>query len=124
MNDTHVYLISEAGDEGPIKVGISHGPRKRLLGFQTANPFELRIVHSFPMPSRAIAKEIERSFHETQKEHRLRGEWFDLSAGDALVILCMAISSALHYKCPDLSADKLELCFEKCGLNAAYGLSV
>jgi hypothetical protein len=116
--DTHVYLISM--DEGKsIKVGISDSPLTRLSTLQTANPSTLRMVFSFAMPSRKIAAAVERAFHETQREHSMRGEWFNLNPEEALLILCMLIESGLRCFCGNLTREEYSLCIEKCGLNAA-----
>lgn len=122
--DTHVYIIAAAGDVGPVKVGISNAPYGRLFTLQTASPLELRLIHSFPMPSRQIALDVERMFHETQACHRIRGEWFNMGPGTALLLLVMGIDVALHYHCPDFDDAMKAACLDKCGVTAARALMV
>lgn len=121
MKDIHVYIIS-AGESGPIKVGISHSPRARLTEFQTSSPLDLTLVHSFPMPSRDIAMDVERMFHDVQKKCRVRGEWFDLKPWEAVWLLMIGIECALHYNCPGFTEEEMDACFGRCGIHSARSL--
>ena len=117
--DTHVYVIS-AGADGPVKIGISNSPHGRLSGFQTSSPVSLTLVHSFAMPNREIALQIEGMFHDTQKHRRVRGEWFDLKPMDAVYLLAMGIEISLRHNCHDFDEQMLNACFQKCGVHAAF----
>lgn len=88
--DIFVYLIATKSDSGPvapIKVGVSGTPEARLETLQTASPYELELVAKLTFPSREWAMQFEGCFHYTQREHRLRGEWFDIPPWRALAIL-------------------------------------
>lgn len=66
----HLYFIGS--DTGPIKIGSSANPEKRLKALQTSHPYKLRIL--------AIARgEARREgiVHCQFAAHRLEGEWFD-----------------------------------------------
>jgi len=64
-----LYFI-RSGD-GPIKIGVSVDPKKRLKGLQTAHPFKLELLC---VVSGAGRKESE--YHQRFAEFRLEGEWF------------------------------------------------
>jgi hypothetical protein len=82
-----VYLICSEVDgklQGPCKVGISDKPDKRLRQVQTGSPSKLVIAFAFRIWNRRFAQVFEAAFHAAHEDHRLNGEWFDLSAKDAL----------------------------------------
>lgn len=115
MKDCCVYIIAknDAGEPStPIKVGIADNPTKRLRNLQTAAPFDLMLVHHFPMPSREIASFIERAFHSTQSNRNIRGEWFDINFVQAMQLMCMNVRAALITKAPELSPEYLRLTLE------------
>jgi hypothetical protein len=76
-----VYLVQ--GDPGtPIKVGLAtSGARARIAGLQTGNPQELRLLHIL-----AGNRTLEWNLHTRLKEHRVRGEWFDIPADELVFI--------------------------------------
>ncbi|MGZ9106250.1 MAG: GIY-YIG nuclease family protein, partial [Rhodoplanes sp.] len=41
QNRQYVYVIGEKGGNGPVKIGVSRSPKKRLRGLQTSCPFKL-----------------------------------------------------------------------------------
>lgn len=66
-----VYFI-QAGDDGPIKIGVAEKPMKRLAELQVASPVELNLL--------AVMKggvDRERRLHTKFAEWRLHGEWFE-----------------------------------------------
>lgn len=67
----YIYFI-QAGCTGPIKIGRSHDPYRRLDGLQTANPEKLSLLAAFPVDD----KINESSLHCTFDHLRIRGEWF------------------------------------------------
>ena len=64
-----LYIIRSAA--GPIKIGVSQSPAKRLKQLQTAHPYKLEIACIVPGGAR-----LEISYHERFAAHRLEGEWF------------------------------------------------
>lgn len=122
MNDDHyLYIIAKKCDDvgliGPVKVGISNNPKKRLATIQTACPFPVDLVYVFACPNREIALQMERMFHQTRRDKCLYGEWFDYSPRQATVILCLAFHVAL--KCNLSDDDLIEQSLEFCGVRAA-----
>ena len=69
-----LYAI-QAGDDGPVKIGIASRPWERIATLQTANPVRLRGLAAW----RGSAAE-EAALHKLFAEDRLEGEWFKPSA--------------------------------------------
>jgi hypothetical protein len=65
-----VYFI-QSGDNGPIKIGISHNPKSRLTELQTAHHDKLRILKVVDGDERR-----EGGLHSKFEKYRLNGEWF------------------------------------------------
>lgn len=65
-----IYVI-QVGVDGPIKIGISRDPARRLRELQQSHPEQLRLALTF----RGLALE-EKLLHEEHADLRLRGEWF------------------------------------------------
>jgi hypothetical protein len=66
-----IYFI-QRGEDGPIKIGISNNPFKRLETFQTASDEKLHIRGVF----RGTTAD-EALLHQKFAAQRLRGEWFE-----------------------------------------------
>lgn len=66
-----VYAI-QAVDGGPVKIGWSEKPEKRLGQLQTGHHSELRVVDSFPATQ---AHELQ--LHTLLAASAIRGEWFE-----------------------------------------------
>ena len=71
--DGWVYWIG--GDTGPIKIGWSKDPEKRLKQFQPGSPVELRVIYRV-----AGTYNDERRWHNELSNERLHGEWFKRGA--------------------------------------------
>jgi hypothetical protein len=65
-----VYFI-QVGDDGPVKVGWSADPSKRLAQLQTSHPDKL-YIRGVTIGSAFT----ERDIHARLAAHRLNGEWF------------------------------------------------
>lgn len=65
-----LYFIGS--DEGPIKIGVSVDPTKRLKGIQTSYPYKLQILALIPDGGM-----MESEYHARFAAHRLHGEWFE-----------------------------------------------
>lgn len=66
----HCYFVG--GDEGPIKIGFSQWPARRLKQMQGHSPVPLRILASI-----TGGAEREQHYHRRFSAARLRGEWFE-----------------------------------------------
>lgn len=66
-----IYAI-QAGEDGPIKIGLTEGPpARRLATLQQGNPAELQGLAAW----RGLKVE-EKVLHEEFATARIRGEWF------------------------------------------------
>jgi hypothetical protein len=119
--ETHyVYIIGEIrGDKiaGPVKVGISQTPFGRLSTIQTGNPRKLAVACAFAIPSRDIARTLERAFHYVKSDLRLEGEWFDMSIIDAVSAMCGNIRAMLNSF--EIGGHDVALILEMTGVLAA-----
>lgn len=64
------FLQAETG--GPIKIGWSSWPERRLSYFQSFYPFSVRFLGL-----RLGNRVDERCLHLSLAAHRIRGEWFE-----------------------------------------------
>lgn len=70
-----VYFIKRGVRRGPIKIGFSAKPKKRLAQLQTSHPDQLILLGTVPgTPS------LEQEIHQRFKHIRLGGEWFSPTA--------------------------------------------
>lgn len=66
----HVYFI-QGVDGGPIKIGRSQDPKRRLRALQPGSPAELRLLCTIPGTAG-----VESALHCELADWRLHGEWF------------------------------------------------
>jgi hypothetical protein len=78
----YIYVIA-ADSAGPVKLGISFDPDRRLRELQTASPVTLNIHHREPVNA-SLVKTLEKILHRDLAHHRRRGEWFGLSVEEAI----------------------------------------
>lgn len=117
-DDVFVYVIAiRYGHEikAPVKIGVSAKPKSRVAELQTASPFELVLVRQFCFPNREIALGVEDCFHQTQKRHAMRGEWFDMAPHDAVIVLNLHVRWHLEMYCPSFSEDDRALALQLIG---------
>jgi hypothetical protein len=78
----NLYVIA-ASDQGPVKLGISNDPERRVRQLQTGHAAPLYLFHSEPIEQAFL----ERRLHKDLAHVRTRGEWFDVSVSDAISYL-------------------------------------
>lgn len=88
LPDGFVYFI-QAGS-GPIKIGSSLDPARRLNDLQTAHYEKLALLATVRVPSLSIML-VEGWLHEVFSGSRLQGEWF--SPTESLVSLAAAMAN-------------------------------
>lgn len=81
----HIYFI-EAGDGGPIKIGVTKDIDKRIKQLQPGTTAPLRLLASIPG-----SHADERTLHRYFAVERRNGEWF--SGGGAVRAFAMSIPS-------------------------------
>jgi predicted GIY-YIG superfamily endonuclease len=79
-----VYVIQAANNT--CKIGISIDVEKRIRDLQRTSGKFLKLVRSFET-SRESMRDVESAAHAHFHEHRVSGEWFDLSPDDAVEFL-------------------------------------
>ena len=86
----HVYVV-EGG--GLVKIGITADVKSRLNAMLVGSPTDIALVGSIAVARRrAIA--IEAQAHEYFRGRRVRGEWFRITATEALDFLVRAETEA------------------------------
>jgi hypothetical protein len=71
LPDTRFVYFIQDGENGPVKIGLSNEPDKRISKLQTGNPRELFLRHVIP-GDRAVENQLHKRFEPA----RIRGEWF------------------------------------------------
>lgn len=73
--EKRVYFLKPIGMDGPIKIGCSGTPERRLKSLDIWSPFPLELLCSAPGEN-----DSERAAHWHCRDARLHGEWFTASA--------------------------------------------
>lgn len=76
MRQNRLYIIKHPA--GPVKIGLSEQPRRRLQTIQQYSPFQLELVATFDVPQGMKGHRREAEIHEELSVFNIRGEWFDL----------------------------------------------
>lgn len=70
----YIYFMKPEGMDGPIKVGCSSKPARRLVGLSVWSPFPLEIIAVAPGDL-----STEKMIHDHYAEERWHHEWFHAS---------------------------------------------
>lgn len=79
----HFLYVIGASDSGPVKLGISANPDRRLRALQTGHPERLRVFHRESVPPDK-APLFERLLHRDVGYLRTIGEWFNMTVEHAI----------------------------------------
>lgn len=93
-----VYIIAPVVDgkySRPVKVGHAKNPYARLGSIQTGSHQTLEVAATFEFPSKRVACDVERSFHDVLADKRVRGEWFDMDTLSAMRSICTCVRVGL-----------------------------
>jgi len=71
--------IGQVGDDGPVKIGISSDPERRIKELNTGSAVKIVLRGFFICGSWLIARMLEASVHAALAAFRLNGEWFNVS---------------------------------------------
>lgn len=93
-----LYSVYVVGGEGirPVKIGRAKDMKARLASLQTGSPHELYVFGLHGKMTRDEAIAIEASVHKALETKRLRGEWFDIAADEALDLIWQHINSRVY----------------------------
>lgn len=78
----YIYIIASNKD-GPVKIGRSNNPDRRLKQLQTGQDKTLYIFHKELVADDEI-NQMERAIHKTIGYKRAKGEWFHVSVDEAI----------------------------------------
>lgn len=84
-NSGFVYFI-RAGRTNSVKIGYAKNVEKRLATHQTSSPHKLELIGFLPG---TIADESD--WHDRFRDHRIRGEWFELAMDLRCAINALAL---------------------------------
>lgn len=76
----YVYVMQSAS--GLVKIGVSKNVSARLKSLQASSGLAIKLVTTFGPLSRAIA--LERAAHALLADKREHGEWFSVTANEAV----------------------------------------
>lgn len=74
MTTRYVYFIRPVGLDGPVKIGCSEAPKRRLASLMSWSPLELELVAAVPG-----GFDLERNIHECFSDLHSHREWFKAS---------------------------------------------
>ena len=85
----HVYVVDD--EAGGCKIGVSAAPYLRLADLQRERKAKLRLIAVCQCPT-GRAWTVERRAHRLLADRRLAGEWFDVSAEQAIEAVSRALA--------------------------------
>jgi hypothetical protein len=77
-----LYVIA-ADPSGPVKLGLSGNPEKRVRQLQTGSALPLVLFHVEEVETSKV-KIAERALHRLLGHKRMTGEWFNMSVDQAI----------------------------------------
>lgn len=80
---TCLYAIG--GEQGPIKIGFSDRPRTRIGTIKNASPVKINFMAVYDVGN--LHRQIEQTVHTVLREERVNGEWFEITAEEALAAI-------------------------------------
>lgn len=98
-----MYIIG-ATTSGPLKLGISAFPDRRVRQLQTGHADRLHVLHTEPVPPDR-ARLYEKLLHRDIRHHRTHGEWFNLNLENAKLHIQFTL---IHYDVDNL-VEKVRL---------------
>lgn len=93
-----MYLYAIGSPNGPIKIGVSSNPLKRHVQIQTACPFPVSLIHTELSRSKDEAFADERFLHDFLTDKHAHGEWFMISAQEAIEHVRDAVGYGNHFR--------------------------
>lgn len=81
--DSYIYVVS-LSEMGPVKIGYSASPERRLKQLQTGQASKLSLNYTEAISGDRV-RMMEKILHETNRHRRISGEWYDLTVEDAIL---------------------------------------
>lgn len=88
----YIYIIRA---NGLIKIGKSSEPDSRVKQLQTAMPYEIELLFKVQTDDMTW---LERETHWALQEHRIRGEWFDVTPEQAQAAIETALPDSVRWQ--------------------------
>lgn len=89
-DESHGFVyFARAGDSGPIKIGWSKNPRRRIADLQTGASGRLKLLAVL-----CADRSLEELLHVLIEDRRIAGEWFDQFAV-SMILRCPSIKKLL-----------------------------
>ncbi len=82
----HIYVIS-VNENGPVKIGSSKNPNRRLKQLQTANCSSLILYYQTEITYDLNIKKLEKLIHKDINYLRTKGEWFNINVNKAISVI-------------------------------------
>lgn len=105
-----VYFVKHNG-MSPIKIGMtsSEAPSNRLESMNTYSPYRIEVIGVIRTES---PLKLEQKIHKMLKEHRLNGEWFDISIDKCNQLIYWFTNSTPKYDYIEMYYDDLLECID------------
>jgi hypothetical protein len=84
--DTNFLYVIGPENTGPVKIGFSKHPEKRVKELQTGSSEKYVLHHKVEFEDKK-AKLLEALIHKMISYNRVKGEWFNLCPADAILEL-------------------------------------
>ncbi|HMN36269.1 MAG TPA: GIY-YIG nuclease family protein [Hyphomicrobium sp.] len=94
-----IYVIRS--EPGPVKIGITGNVSRRLSYLRTASAVPLHLAYAGE--TEADVESVERQVHSILAERRMSGEWFNVSAQEAVEAVLQSANDL------DIDLSKLEI---------------
>ena len=98
MSERFLYVIAHIRNRqmsGPVKVGVTGTPLRRLEQLQTGSPHQLVLLHAFRCDV-ATAGRCERLIHKAFAPRNAVGEWFDVDPLYAVIAAAFLVSANIE----------------------------
>lgn len=91
MSSRQGYIYGVAGEDGPIKIGLSTNLHLRIQTLRFQYHKELAVVFYVPVDAEHL-KGVEKLAHHVLRDKHVEGEWFYVGHDDALAAVHEAIN--------------------------------
>jgi predicted GIY-YIG superfamily endonuclease len=106
----YIYIIASNAN-GPVKIGRSADPQKRLKQLQTGHALPLTIHYQQEISGDEVNL-MERAVHKMIRHKRLKGEWFAISVEEAIAEVKHAVILYEDNLRPITAKDRLTRLFD------------
>ena len=91
-----LYSVYVIANDRAVKIGRARNVSGRLSSLQTGTPDHLSLAGTFDRLTLDEAKAVEKRAHDALSGKRIRGEWFDTDADEALTAIWRLIDQRVY----------------------------